>query len=325
MTTPTKPDVRVRLTAAEAQAQGLVPLDHVWNEDLQTAEPRGMAVERAQLERPMDLAHQLSSWQRNRVQLVSFAHQYLEEASYDAKGSPIAGQLRDYYKVPGGGEIKALTKRGAEKLGTLFRFGKATTEIVGRTETPEYCSATVQVTLADQYRRPIGSAVSSCSTAEAGFRSVFAQRKYGAVISKKDGEWVVKQPGDYRAALNDVVARASKRAFVQAVIVATAADELFTAAEETESKPPDPDEAREPTPAAPQPTGPTLPNAKALKQYAGKPLATLAPDVLIKIAVTLREKSKNPQTWAPVIEAIDNELERRRVELMADEDEDLGL
>src|SRR5712691_6066601 len=208
------------VTAAEAQAKGFVPPGHAWDEETQQATPRGFALERAQLERAIDLGGHLEDWKRNREQLLTFVRNYLEEASYDGKGYPLQGQVRDFYKVPGAGETKALTKRGAEKLGTLFRFGKATTEIVARTETADYVSATVQVTLVDQYRRPIGSAVSSCSTAEAGFRSVFAQKKYGAKIAKeKDGSFVVKTPGDFRAALNDVVARASKRAYVQAVIV----------------------------------------------------------------------------------------------------------
>src|SRR6266702_3861393 len=164
------------------------------------------------LERPVDLEQQLAAWERNRKTLVRFVQSYLEEASYDAKGHPVPGQVRDYYKVPGA-QTKALTKRGGEKLAQLFRFGKASTSIVAHTETKEYVSATVEVTLTDQYRRPVGSAVSSCSTAEGGFTSDRAKKKYN---------------DDYRAALNDVVARAAKRAFVQAVIVAAAADELFT-------------------------------------------------------------------------------------------------
>jgi len=255
------------------------------------------------------------------LKLLTFVRNYLEEATYDAKGYPIQGQVRDFYQVPGAGETKALTKRGAEKLATLFRFGKATTEIVARTETAEYVSATVQVTLVDQYRRPIGSAVSSCSTAEAGFRSVFAQKKYGAKIAKeKDCSFVVKTPGDFRAALNDVVARASKRAFVQAVIVATAADEVFIAAEEAEAKAPDPEEEKEPVvPSA----AVRLPDVKALKQYAGKVIAELPSDALIKIAQTLRTKTKNPGAWVPVIDALDAELARRTDAILDTADDDL--
>ncbi|HMH81390.1 MAG TPA: hypothetical protein VK531_00860 [Gemmatimonadales bacterium] len=315
---------RPPFTAAEAQAQGLVPAGHVWDEETQQPIARGFALERAQLERAIDLGGHLEDWKRNREQLLTFVRNYLEEASYDGKGCPVQGQVRDFYKVPGAGETKALTKRGAEKLGTLFRFGKATTEIVARTETAEYVSATVQVTLVDQYRRPIGSAVSSCSTAEAGFRSVFAQKKYGAKIGKDEaGDFVVKTPGDFRAALNDVVARASKRAYVQAVIVATAADEVFTAAEEAEPKPPTEEEAQEPK-TAPAP-GPRLPAVKALKQYAGKLLSEIPTDALVKIARTLRERAKNPGAWVPVTDALDAELARRTDALFETADDDFPL
>lgn len=317
----------ISLTAAEAQAKGLVPPGQVWDEETQEPVARGFALERAQLERAIDLGGHLEDWKRNREQLLTFVRNYLEEASYDGKGYPVQGQVRDFYKVPGAGETKALTKRGAEKLSTLFRFGKATTEIVARTETAEYVSATVQVTLVDQYRRPIGSAVSSCSTAEAGFRSVFSQKKYGAKITKDgDGSFVVTTPGDYRAALNDVVARASKRAFVQAIIVATAADEVFTAAEEAEPKPPAEEEAQEPKPAPP-PTppgiGPRLPNAKALKHYAGQLLSEIPSDALVKIARTLREHATNPGAWVPVTDALDAELARRTDAILETADDDL--
>jgi len=205
------------ISAAEAQAQGLVPPGEVWDEEEQRAIPKGVAIEVAQLGRPLELQRHLEAWEKNRATLVSFVKKYLEEASYDGKGYPVAGQVRDYYKVPGS-QAKALTKRGAEKLGNLFRFAKATTEVRDKTETKEYVSATVEVTLVDQYRRPVGSAVSSCSTAEPSFARG-GEKKYG---------------GDFRAALNDVVARAAKRAFVQAIIVAAAADEVFTTAEDVE-------------------------------------------------------------------------------------------
>lgn len=308
----TKTEVRERLTPAEAQAKGLIPLGHVWDEGTQQPIARGVALEEAQLDRPLDLTHQLDDWKRNRDRLLAFVRDYLEEASYDAKGYPIQGQVRDFYKVPGGGETKALTKRGAEKLATLFRFGKATTDIVARTETAEYVSATVQVTLADQYRRSIGSAVSSCSTAEPGFRSVFAQKKYGAEIVKEQGEWLVKKPGDFRAALNDVVARASKRAFVQALIVATAADEIFTAAEEAETTPLDSEETKAPAAATPQPptpskaTGTVMPFGKTK----GTPLADHKSDELL--AVKLWCEKSNPKKFAALMRAIDDTLASRQ-------------
>ncbi len=312
-----KPEVRQRLTAAEAQARFLVPPGHVWDENLQQPIPVGTVMEVASLERPMDLAAALDVWSRNRATLVRFIREHLEEATYDTDGK--IRRTNDYYHVPGAaaGAPNCLTKRGGERLAQLHGFGKATTSVVDKTETPEYTSATVEVTLADAKRRPIGSAVASCSTAEARFRSVFAQRKYGATVVKEQGEWRVTKPCDCRAALNDVVARAAKRAFIQAVIVATAADEIFVAAEESEQQPGNADEAVEPKPA-PQaeapPSGPRLPDVKALKQFAGKALAELTSADLARIAKTLREQTKRPAAWAPVIEAIEVELDRRTQE-----------
>jgi hypothetical protein len=300
--TTAKPEVRTRLTAAKAQAQGLVPAGFVFDEETQQPVERGFALERAQLERPTDLALQLESWEKNRATLVAFVKKYLEEASYDKKGYPVPGQVRDYYTVPGA-QTKALTKRGGEKLANLFRFGKATTTVVAHTETKEYVSATVEVTLVDQYRRPIGSAVSSCSTAESGFASPRARAKY---------------ENDYRAALNDVVARAAKRAFVQAVIVAAAADEMFTGTVADEDAAGGEQAAAAAPPADP---GPFLPKTKALKQYAGQSVRALPADALATLARVLTTQAKHPQVWAPVVAALGAELERRELELRDDEDE----
>jgi hypothetical protein len=294
-----------RFTAEEAQLNGLIPTGHVWDEQEQQAIPRGVAIEVAQLERPTDLALQLDAWKRNRATLVAFVKTYLEEASYDEKKLPIPGQVRDFYKVPGS-ETKALTKRGGEKVATLFRFGKATTTVVAHTETKEYVSATVEVTLVDQYRRPVGSAVSSCSTAEAGFASERARRKYQS---------------DYRAALNDVVARAAKRAFVQAVIVAAAADEMFTG---TVADEPETGGEAAPASAPPADPGPFLPKAPALKHYAGQSVRQLPADALAKIARVLKT-AKRPARWVEVINACTAELERRELEMRDDDQGDLGL
>jgi hypothetical protein len=195
--------------------------------------PRGEDLMAAALERAPDLERQLQAWERNRKTVIRFTQQYLVESAYDEKGYPVPGQVGDYYKVPGA-PTKALTKRGGEKVAQLLRFAKGQTKAVSMTETAEYVSATVEVTLLDQYRRPVGSAVSSCSTAEAGFRSQNARKKYGARTTKNGGDWVETAAPDYRAAVNDIVARAGKRAFVQAVIVAGALDEIFTAAEDTD-------------------------------------------------------------------------------------------
>lgn len=215
MTTPSQGII----SAADAQAKGLIPPGHVWDEDRQEPVERGLALMSDRLGKSVDLEANLAAFAANRTTLLKFVKQYLREAHYDARKLPIPGEMNDFYAVPGA-KTKALTKLGAEKLGHLFRFGRSHTRIVASTETKEYVSATAECILTDQYRREIGSAVSACTTAETGFRSDAAKRKYGQ---------------DYRAALNDVTARAAKRAYVQAMIVATAADEIFTAAQGDEA------------------------------------------------------------------------------------------
>jgi len=319
-------EVKALLDAAAAQAQGLVPTGHVWDQQSQTAVPRGLALEAAMLERPLDLEKQLAWWKIQRDTLLKFVREYLQEAEYDSKGAPAPGKLHDYYVVPGSKQ-KALTKRGGEKLAQLFRYAKGETKLVGGTETADFVSQTVEVTLLDNYRRQVGSAVGSCSTAEAGFRSIWTQRKYGAVIEKDEqGESRVKTKPDWRAALNDVVARAGKRAFVQAVIVATAADEIFTTAEEA-----DPGEAAAP-PSERQPPkqeqedrtlGPFLPRAKALKGWSGKSVREIPPDRLQAMILALTTKVKRPAVWRPVVELLKAEQQRRDALILEAEDDDL--
>ncbi len=255
------------------------------------------------LARPADLRKNLALFKRNRATLARFIRDVLEEAAYDAQGAPLPGQLHDYYRIPGANR-KALTKLGAEKLAGLCRYARGETKIVDSVETPEYVSATVSVVLVDQYRRVVGSGEAACATAEAGFRSIRAQRRYGAVITE-DG--TVEQPPDYRAALHDVIARAGKRAFVQAVIYATATDELFTVADQ-----PDEEEAAAAGARAPEAGVGRLPQNKFGK-YAGQRLADVPAEDLATIAHWCRHEVKKAAAWAPVAEAIDQELERRRL------------
>ncbi len=316
-------------TAAEAQLNGLIKPGEAWDEATQKAIPRGEALEIAQLERPLDLAQQLATYQRNRKTLANFVRQYFEEAEYDARGNLVPGKLRDYYQFPGAPEDgpKALTKRGAEKLGQLYRYGRGVTRTVDKTETAEYTAATIEVELIDQYRRPIGSGVGSCTTAEGGFQTIGARKKYGGVWDEGAKSW--KRPADYRAALNDVVQRASKRAYAQAMIYATGADEFFTVAREDEA-PPAPGGMlvdQQPAPAAPTTAtdpGPFLPKAKSLKQYGGLSVRTIPSDALAKIGRVLSTKTRHPKLWEPTILAIATELEHRELELR-DDDEELPL
>jgi hypothetical protein len=253
-----------QLTAAEAQAQGLVPTGHEWDEALQEPVARGTAMMIAHLDKAVDLQANLASFKANRDTLVRFVREYLEEADYDSRRLPIPGKMRDYYLVPGA-QTKALTKLGAEKLGHLFRLGRARTTVVATTETKEYVSATAECVLTDQYRREIGSAVSSCTTAEKAFASDFAKKKYG---------------GDYRAALNDVVARATKRAYVQAMIVATAADEVFTSAEEVSADKTGTSGDTMPAPAAEAEQDPALTRETPCPFAGDKALKDLSPNQL---------------------------------------------
>src|SRR2546423_8637377 len=100
MTAPAKG--KALITAAEAQAQGLVPPGEVWDEQRQRPIPRGIALEIAQLERPLELQRNLEDWKKNRAALVAFVKDYLEEASYTKDGYPVPGQVRDFYKIPAG-------------------------------------------------------------------------------------------------------------------------------------------------------------------------------------------------------------------------------
>ncbi len=255
------------------------------------------------LARPEDLAKNLAAFERNWAILERFIRDVLEEAIYDAQGAPLPGQLHDYYRVPGA-QRKALTKLGAEKLAALFRYARGETKTMDTVETPVYVSATVGVVLVDLYRRAVGSGEAACATAEAGFRSLRAQRKYGAVITE-DGS--VQQPPDYRAALHEVIARAGKRAFVQAVIYATATDELFTVADQ-----PDEEEALAASACEPEAGTGRLPKNKFGK-YGGKSLSDVPTADLAAIAHWCRHDVKNPAVWAPVADAIDQELARRRL------------
>jgi hypothetical protein len=254
------------------------------------------------LARPVDLAKNLKVLERHRAILERFLRDHLEEAVYDPQGRPLPGQLHDYYRVPGA-PTKALTKLGAEKLAALFRYARGETKTVSTVETPEYVSATVRVVLVDVYRRVVGSGEGACSTAEAGFRSAKALRRYGAVIAD-DG--TVERPADYRAALHDVIARAGKRAFVQAVLYATATDELFTVADQAA----DAGDALPAGAAEAAAGGGRLPKNRFGK-YAGQLVTDVPAEDLATIAQWCRHEAARPAVWAPVADAIDAELARR--------------
>lgn len=314
--------VRTRLTRAEAEEKYGKQRGMVWDEEEQAWIPLGQAVVQDQLARPMDLERELERFDKNRKILLQFIARYLEEAKYDDRGYPIAGQLNDYYKVPGAAaEQKALTKRGGSKLAQLFRWARGTPELVQQDISKDGVSVTVKVPLWTHLSTPAGAGLSACSTAEAGFRTIGARKKYGARFNDQKKEI---EPPDYRAALNDVVARAGKRAFVQAVIVSAAAEEIFSVAVEDEP-PPAPGgkpEDREPPPPKESEGGARLPKSK-FGAHGGKLISEVPADALVRIAQWMRKEAKHPEAWAPLAGAIDLELDQRLRDTLDGEDDDL--
>lgn len=332
--------VGTRLTAdqaEEAAARGEIekPRHGRWNEELQrfVGMGEGLSMERA--EREADPKWQLEQYQKMRGALQEFVGTQLKECEYDPKGYPLEGKVNDYYRVPGSSK-KALTKLGAEKLCNLFRWQRASSRTAHLVQTPEYVSATVNCELRDKYGHPVGSHEAAASTAEAGFRSVGARRKYGAKVSKDGKE---TSPPDFRAALNDVVARAGKRAFVGAVIVAAAADEIFEIATELNERK-DEDDPRVKASKLPsdrtrvnqgkrQEKAPEKPKSvewdgDALKAIRGKPLAMHTTAELEQMLKALR--SNDPSKFAQLIDALSQEIAARVDEPLAeasDEEDDL--
>ena len=148
---------------------------------------------------------------KRREALLRFVSETLEEATYKDGGYP--DRINDYYRVPGSQGL-ALSKRGAEKLGDLYRFKIAKSEIVDHKCEKDYCYARARVTL-HRANIVVAEREGSASTAEKAFQR--AAKKYG---------------GDFRAADNDIVAKSQKRAYVQALIAALSATEILAAADD---------------------------------------------------------------------------------------------
>jgi hypothetical protein len=286
--TSAKSVVQQRLTAEDAQLQGRIPPGMAWDEDAQQVVPRGELIAAAALERPVDLQRNLEDWGRNRQTLVRFIEQKLEQAKYNAKGYPLAGEMHDYYKLPNY-DKKVLTKQGAEKLAQLFRFARATTETVHREIAKDCVTAVVRVVLVDHYRRPVGSGEAACSTAEKAFQ--------GGNASKYNG--------DMRAALNDVISRAGKRAFVQAVVYAIAGDELFESQAPVAGDDRDDEDVQREAAAAPR--------FPANWKDVGGTLISDATDAQLAEVVAWGQKARNPAAVQPLVDAVQAEQEKRRV------------
>lgn len=326
---PTRPAplVQERLTKEQAAEKFGNTMGMVWDEQLQEFVPLGQALVLEQLGRPVDLAQNLETFEKTRRVLMAFIKDYLEESNYDDKGAPIAGQLGDYYKVPGS-EQKALTKRGASKIKQLFQWARGAARRVDGMETKEHCSATIEVPILDRYGRTVGAGIGSCNTAEKGFTSKSAINKYGGWCewNKAKRELEIKRAADYRAALHDITSRATKRADVQATIVAAALEELFTVAREDEGDKEERDpEGRPAYPQQPPPAGSRrLPKAKKglLATHGGKTIAELEKenrDALLKI----RDWAKNSKDHGAIAEAIDEHLALATDEVLEDPDDDL--
>ncbi len=228
----TRPDGWMTRAEAEADLTLTRPHGHGWSEQHQEWRPNGELIFAENMAKPTDLEANLEAYAKARATVLKFVAGQLQEAEYDKKKYPLKGKLHDYYTLPGR-DKKALTKLGAEKIASFFRFAAGKPDVVSQTTERDYCDATVSGVLVDQFNRVAGSAVSSCSTAEAGFQSINSKRKYGGVYHQENREWVEDQAPDFRAALNDVMSRARKRCFVQATIVATATDEIFEVADES--------------------------------------------------------------------------------------------
>ena len=259
----------------------------VWSEELQDFIALGqqMAMDRAKVEAEPEF--QMAQYDKRREALLRFVGTKLEEADYTEGGYPVKGGMHDFYRLPGY-DTKTVTKGGASKIANLLRFRIGKKRVTSAEFTVEHGSARVMVELVDADGRAVGAHEAACSTAEASFQSDGVRRKYAA----SGGEV------DYRAAENDVVSRAGKRAFVGALIVAASLEEIFdlerstdAAGEDGSEKPrgeaPPKPAAAKPAPAA---TGGTL---MAFGKTKGTPLADLS-DAELKGAIAWIDKQDNP-------------------------------
>ena len=203
----------------------------VWSRQLQRWVPRGQQFALDRAEQEGDPAFQIAQYDRRRTTLLQFVAGKLVEATYDEKRYPVKGGMRDFYILPNY-DKKTITKGGASKVMDFLRHRVASRKVTHAEFTREHGSARVCVELVDADGRPVGAYEAACSTAEGSFQAIGARKKYGA-----DGEWVAGDrgrkewketiPPDYRAAENDVVARAGKRAVVGAEIIAASLEEVF--------------------------------------------------------------------------------------------------
>jgi len=248
-----------------------------------------------------DLEKRLARVAKDNKIIRRFIAEQLVEAEYDKKGYPLKGKMHDFYTLPNY-DKKCPTKQGGEKLAAFANLRRAKTYTVARACEKDFSMAEVQIELVDKFGQPAGSGDAAATTAESSFQG--AAKKYGL---RTDDKGKVTQAADWRAAYNDVVARAGKRAFVQAVIYATATDDIFDStgevAKQAEAAGVD-EESEANRPRFPEKFG----------NVGGQYLDDQTDETLIKIALWCRKEAKNPRAMAPIAEAIDEILERRRMD-----------
>ena len=293
-------DVARRLTAQEAEEQGKVGRGEAWDAERQVALPLAQAVREDAIQRGEDLETGLARFTRNRTALLRFIAAQMVESEYTDKKYPAPGKMHDYYRLPGF-DKKALTKQGSEKLAQFFNLRRAATESVQRECTKEFTLAVVRVTLVDKWAMPAGSGEAACSTAESGFQGERTAKKYG---------------NDYRAAMNDVLARAGKRAYVQAVVYATATDELFDVTGEVQ-RAAEQGGVDEEQPTRSAPRFPAQIRNQAFADLAGKRVDE-ATDAQLAAILDYCKNYPRPATVQPIADAVTEELEHRRLEREGD-------
>lgn len=321
----------VKTWLSKAEAGEAPEHGQAWDEITQSWMPRGELFELARYRKDAEPETMLAQFDQRRAMVLRFVGSKMIEAEYDGKGYLVEGKLHHCYVVPGSTK-KALTKTGAELLAELFRLRRGTSKVMSSVETADYVSARVHCELFDQYGRAAGAHEAAASTAEPSFRSPMARKKYGAQGRwegpKGHGKWVETGGPDFRAALNDVVARAGKRAFVGAVIVATATDEIFEVADaENQRRKVDVDEKAAQATAERQTSETTRQQPLARPSsltIGGVPLNAMTTADLEKAAASL--KTMPDHRWDKHRDAVDVELEQRRVDATfpgaLDEDQD---
>lgn len=300
---PASPELGRLLTREMAEAKGLVPKGHVWDEARQEALPLGMAIREESIARGEDLEERLKRYAKDRAMVLRFIAEQMHESEYfkedcpqGKKGYPVPGRMGDYYRLPGFSK-KVLTKQGSEKLMSFFNLRRARTQSVALECTKEFCRAVIRVELVDRWGMPAGSGEAACSSAETGIQR--AKAKYN---------------GDFRAAENDVASRAGKRATTQAVVYATATDEIFDASGELERKALSEGAADD---EEPQPKlrrcFPDKIKAAEFKHLAGQPIDS-AKDAELAAVVRACREAANADAVRPLLEACLEEQEKRRLQ-----------